>query len=153
MATRINGNSLQLFAGIGATRAATTTGADGERIPFAHANSVSLDFSNSIIDVTTKSSNSWREIISGQKSYTVSADGLLDNFADSSTTTRNTDDINMYAVAGTTIYFEFGVGNARFQGSGVISSLSQSGGTDDSASYSITIEGNGTLVWDADVTS
>ena len=153
MAQRINGNMLQLYSGTDATRAVTTTGAAGERIPFAHANSVSIDVSNSVIDVTTKDSNSWRNIISGQKSWTASADGLLDNFASTEVTVRNTDDINMYALAGTTIYLEFGVGNARFVGSGVISSLSQTGGTDDAASYSISIEGNGPLTWDADVTS
>ena len=153
MATRINGNDLQLYSGTDATRAATTTGAAGERIPFANASTVSLDFSNSIIDTTTKDSNSWREIISGQKSFTVSADGLLDNFASTSTTSRNSDDINMYMLAGTTIYFEFGVGNARFVGSGIISSSSQSGGTDDTATWSVTIDGNGPLTWDADVTS
>ena len=153
MAQRINGNDLKLYIATSDTRASTTTGAQGERIPFAHAQTVSLDFSNSVIDITTKDSNSWREIISGQKSFTLSTDGLLDMFTGTSTTVRNTDDINMYAINGTTLYFDFGVGNARFSGQGVISSLSQSGGTDDAATYSVTIDGSGELTWDDDITS
>ena len=150
---RINGNDLKLYIATDETRVTSTSGAAGERIPFAHAQTVTLDFSNSVIDVTTKDSNSWRQIISGQKSFTLSTDGLLDNFLQTATDVRNTDDINMYAINGTTLYFDFGVGNARFSGQGVISSLSQSGGTDDAATYSVTIDGSGELTWDSDITS
>lgn len=153
MAQRINGNSLALYIGTDATRASTTTGAAGERIPIGNATSATLDVSNSVIDVTTKDSNSWREVISGRRSWTISTDGLLDNFGTTSTTHRDSDEINMYALAGTTIYLEFGVGDARFVGQGVISSLSQSGPSDAEATWSVTIEGSGELTWDMDVTS
>ena len=152
----INGNQLKLYVGSDATRASTTTGAAGERIPFAHSQSVSLDISNSLIDVTTKDSNSWAEKISGQRSFTLSADGLVDDYT-TATTERDLPKIGSYVIGdgsgSTQIYFEFGVGDARYVGKGFISSFSQSGGTDDAPTYSISVDGNGALTYDTDVTS
>ena len=162
MANRINGNDLQLYYGTAETRATTTTGAAGERLPLAHAQTVSLEVSNSLIDVTTKASNSWKEMISGQKSFTLSADGLVDDYTASSpitareigdAVTANGSNISSVAINGTRLYFEFGVGNSRFTGSGFISSFSQTGGTDDAPTYSVSIESTGALAYDDDVTS
>ncbi len=161
MAITVQGNDLQVYLGSNATRAVTTSGADGERNPIAHAQTVTLDFSNSLIDVTTKSSNSWMEKISGQRSFTVSVDGLIDDYATTSTSDRTPLVVAGYAGIGASgatasqIYFEFSVGSsgeARYVGSGYISSFSQTGGTDDAPTYSISIEGTGELTYSADVT-
>ena len=50
----------------------------GSEVKFAHSQSASISFSNSLIDVTTKDSSSWDEMISGRKSFTISTDGLVD---------------------------------------------------------------------------
>ena len=153
MAITVQGNDLQLYLGSDATRASTTSGAAGERIPLAHAQTVTLDFSNALIDVTTKSSNSWMEKLSGQRSFTVSADGLVDDYATAQTNSRDITALGGYALAGTQLYFEFGIDNARYVGSGFVSSFNQSGGTDDAPTFSITMDGTGELSYDADVTS
>ena len=93
------------------------------------------------------------EKISGQRSFTLSADGLVDDLITASTTTRAPQAIGAYAIAGTQIYFEFGVNNARYVGSGFISSLSQSGGVDDAPTYSISIDGTSALTFNSDVTA
>ena len=61
--------------------------------------------------------------------------------------------ISAFALAGSEIFFQFGIGDSRYEGSGFISSFEQSGGTDDAPTYSISIEGNGTLTYNADITS
>lgn len=141
----VNANNLQLYT-------SATSGGTHEAV--GHAQTASLSYSNSLIDVTTKTSNAWMEKISGQRSFTISADGLLDY----ATVTGQdiigaTGSLSAFALAGSEIFFQFGIGNSRYLGSGFISSFEQSGGTDDAPTYSITIEGNGTLSYDADVTS
>ena len=123
----------------------------GTKIPIAEAQSASLSFSNSLIDVTTKSSNSWKEMISGQKGFSLSTDGLLDL----GTTTGESGAVTIggWAIAGTQVYFDFGVGTQAYQGSGFISAFDQSGGTDDAPTFSLSIEGTGALTYDADTTS
>ena len=125
-------------------KSATTSG--GTKTIFAHAQSASLSISNALIDVTTKSSNSWKEMISGQKSFSLSSDGLVDyaTVADAQNFTALAD----LAIAGTKIFFEIGVGTTageQYQGEAFISSIEQSGGTDDAATYSISLEGTAAL--------
>ena len=140
----LNANTLQLYA---------LNAETGTKLRFAHAQTVSIDITNSLIDVTTKDSNSWTERLSGQKSFSLSADGLKD---DGTTTTRhNLPTLSGYAISGDEIFFDFGIdtdgdgafetGDVVYSGSGFITSLSQSGGTDDAPTYSISIDGNGAL--------
>ena len=133
----INGNNLVL-------KTAATSG--GTKQIFAHAQSASLSFSNALIDVTTKSSNSWKQMISGQKSFTISSDGLVDyaTVADAQNFVALAD----LAIAGTEIFFTIGIGEGAdqgYQGSAFISSIENSGGTDEAATYSISLDGTGAL--------
>ena len=123
----------------------------------AHAQNVSLSFSNSLIDVTTKASNSWMEKISGQRSFTLSTDGLLDYAALSGATDvvggGGTGTASALALAGTQVFFQFGIGDQGYKGAGFVASFEQSGGTDDAPTYSLSIEGTGELEFDSDFTS
>lgn len=143
MAITIQGNDLQLYVG---------DAANSSRLPLGHAQTVSLDFSNSLIDVTTKSSGAWAENISGQRSFTISADALIDDFGTTSSSDNTPVVLGGYAIAGTLLGFQFGVGNARYEGSFRIDSFSQTGGTDDAPTYSISGTGSGALTYDADIT-
>ena len=95
--------------------------------------------------------------ISGQKSFSLSSDGLLDY----ATVANHTDVVggggagtaSALALAGTEVFFQFRIGNQGYKGSGFIASFEQSGGTDDAPTYSVSVEGNGELVFDTDVTS
>lgn len=127
--------------------------ATGTKLPIAEAISASLSFSNSLIPVTTKTSNAWAEKIPGEKSFTVTADGLMDY----DTTTNETNAITLALWAGlgasgvipTKVYFEIGIADQSYDGSGWISALEHSGGTNDAPTYSITIEGDGPMVYSA----
>ena len=143
----VNANNLRLYV---------IDSSSGAKITVAHSQSVSLDISNSLIDVTTKDSNSWTERISGQKSFSLSTDGLLDY----GVTTGQTNGIGVadWAIAGSELFFDFGfdsnanasagpeTGDVVYRGAGFISSFGKSGGTDDAPTYSISIDGNGALV-------
>ena len=95
--------------------------------------------------------------ISGQKSFSLSSDGLLDYATLANSTdvvgTGGAGTISALALAGTEIYFQFRIGSQGYKGSGFVSSFDQSGGTDDAPTYSISIEGNGTLEFDSDLAS
>lgn len=143
MAITIQGNQLNLYV-------ANTESGTKQRI--AHAQTVALDFSNALIDVTTKDSNSWMEHLSGRRSFTVSADGLIDDYATTSTTRQTNIVMGGFAIAGTVLFFDFGVGNARWQGSFFIDSFNQTGGSDAEPTYSISGTGTGALTYDADIT-
>ena len=140
----INGNDFVL-TGIG------TSG--GTKQVFAHAQTASIDFSNALIETTTKSSNSWAEFISGRKGFTISTDGLID-YATVATALNvvtltdmaiqdgsNTGEI-FFTITGDTVE---GTGNISYQGSARIDSLNQTGGTDDVATWSLSATGNGAL--------
>lgn len=146
----VNANQLVL-------RASTTAPSNALSPTVAHAQNASLSFSNSLIDTTTKSSNSWMQKISGQRSFTLSADGLLGYAAVSGAVDvvggGGSGTLSALALSGAEIFFQFGIGNQGYSGSGFISSFEQSGGTDDAPTYSISIEGNGVLTFDDDFTS
>ena len=139
---KFNGNDLVLAIG----------SSDSNETKFAHAQTASISFSNSLIDVTTKDSNSWDEMISGRKSFTISTDGLAD-FDDvaSATSAEGFSDV---ALAGTIVFFEFQRPSASlttgdmtgWTGTALIESFDISGASDDAVTYSVSLKGTGQLV-------
>lgn len=126
----------------------------GSEVKFAHAQNASISFANSLIDTTSKDSNSWEEMISGRKSFTISADGLAD--FDDVASANSTEQFSDYAIAGTQVFFKFerdgtpasvSVGDQLgWTGSAFIESFDVSAPTDDVATYSISLKGTGALV-------
>ena len=134
-----------------------TTESNTAYSPLAHSNNASLSFSNSLIDVTTKSSNAWAEKISGERSWNLSSDG----FVDYATVADEFDVVgdgaagtaSALALAGTKVFIQFRIGNQGYKGEGFITSFDQSGGTNDAPTYSISLEGTDMLEFDANVTT
>ena len=137
---RFNGNELVLAIG--------TVGSEQK---FAYATTSSISFSNSLIDVTTKDSDSWEEMISGRKSFTLSADGVAD--FDDVTNTQSTEQFSDLAIAGTSVGFTFqrpstGLSSGDLEGwsgSAFIESFDISGPTDDKVTYTVSLKGTGAL--------
>ena len=139
MAT-FNGNDLVLAIG----NTSTTT-------KFAHAQNASISFSNALIDTTTKDSDSWEEMISGRKSFTISTDGLSD--FDDVTSENAQEQFSDFALAGTEVFFTFeraDTGNAGdllgWSGKAFIESFETSAGADEAVTYSVSLKGTGALV-------
>ena len=91
----LNGNALTL---------AIDSTAGGEQV-FAHSISASLSVNNSLIDVTSVDSNSFEEMISGRKSFSISTDGLAD--FDDVSGAKATEQFSDLALAGTKVFFMF----------------------------------------------
>ena len=127
----------------------------GAAVKLMHSQSVSIDMSVDMIDISNKDSDGYKDILPGQMSYSLSADGLMD-FAGVAGDTEVDELYNqMFQVVGgvgrTAVTFAFGfdtpaTGEYSYSGSGFISSLSITGGTEDAPTYSVAIEGNGALI-------
>jgi predicted secreted protein len=118
----------------------------GTAVKLMHSQNVSLSMNVDTIDISTKDSNGFRDLIGGQKSFSLSADGLMD-FAGVAADTE-VDELFTQALARTPVTFVFGIDDAslyNMSGSGIITSIEVSGGTEDAPTYSVSIEGTGTL--------
>jgi TP901-1 family phage major tail protein len=121
--------------------------------PIAFATSCSLEISMDEIDQTNKDSSGWKTIIGGTRSWSVSADVLYQNEAKSSNYTF----LDFWDHLGganerTALYVELTVTGASaadvnkfYHGQAYITSLSVNGGTEDQATYSVTLTGTGVL--------
>ena len=130
--------------------------ADANEEPVASATTCSLELSMDEIDQSNKSSGGWKAIMGGQRSWSVSAEALYQNEAVSGSKDY-TDFWNHIAqasadgaLARTPVYVEFAhangsTGNVYYSGYAYVTSLSVNGGTEDQASYSISLTGTGVL--------
>ena len=110
------------------------------------------------IDISTKDSSGFRDLLAGQMSFSLSADGLMD-FAGVAGDTEVDELFNqMFQPVGgtgrTAVTFVFGLaspasGDFTYSGSGFITSLEISAGMEDAPTYSVSIEGTGALVQNA----
>jgi|TARA_R110000803_G_scaffold14673_8_gene40757 TP901-1 family phage major tail protein len=149
MATGLmNGTDLIIKVGTDAT----------SEVIIASATTCSLELSMDEIDQTNKSSGGWKAIMGGLRSWSVSAEALYQNEA----VAGSSDYIDFWnhigqatadgALARTPVYIELqhaqgtaGDSNVFYSGSAYVTSLSVNGGTEDQASYSISLTGTGVL--------
>ena len=110
----------------------------------AAAQDVSLSLSMETIDVTTKDSAGFRELLAGLRSGSMSCNGLID-YASS-----NKDTLDLWSAfanrSSLTLTFQESTSSTTFSASGFLTSLEQSGGTEDTATFSATFELTGTIL-------
>ena len=113
----------------------------------AAATDVTLTLNAETIDITTKDSSAFRELLPGLRSGSMSVRGLID-YVDAS----NKDFLDLYGAweSRTALVLKFSksslaTGEASFSASGFVTSLEQSGGTEDTATYSATFELTGLI--------
>ena len=120
----------------------------GTEAKLMHSQNVSISMNVDTIDISTKDSSGFRDLLGGQKSFSLSADGLMD-FAGVAGDTE-VDELFDQMFNRTAVTFTFGLastitGDYTYSGSGFITSLEISGGTEDAPTYSVSIEGTGAL--------
>ena len=118
----------------------------GAQAKLMHSQNVSLSVNVDTIDISTKDSSGFRDLLGGQKSFSLSADGLMD-FAGVAGDTE-VDELLDQMMARTAVTFTFALATPAgytITGSGFLTSLEISGGTEDAPTYSCSIEGSGTL--------
>lgn len=136
----INASSIRVFLG--------TT--DDSEVVVDHVTECSISLNTDIRDITTKTSNGWREILPALKSASLSLSGL---FAEDAT--NNFNSLVDHQIAGNLLYVIFtntgagstaNAGDEQFDVSGYITSLEQTAGTEDNVTFSMTLEITGTVV-------
>ena len=118
----------------------------GANAKLMHSTSVSISINVDTIDVSTKDSAGFRDLIGGQKSFSLSADGLMDFTSTGSST--DPDEIFTQLDNRTSVTFTFALATPagyKYTGSGFITSLEVSGGVEDAPTYSCAIEGTGQI--------
>ncbi len=118
----------------------------GTEAKLMHSQNVSLSMNVDTIDISTKDSAGFRELLGGQKSFSLSADGLMDFEAAAGDT--DVQELFTQALDRTAVTFVFGIDDGtlyNMSGSGFITSIEVSGGTEDAPTYSVSIEGTGAL--------
>ena len=118
----------------------------GTEAKLMHSQNVSLSMNVDTIDISNKDSSGFRDLLGGQKSFSLSADGLMDFEAAAGDT--DVQELFTQALARTEVDFVFGIDDAslyNMSGSGFITSIEVSGGTEDAPTYSVSIEGTGAL--------
>lgn len=122
---------------------------DTNEVLVAFATSCSLEISMDEIDQTNKESGGWKQIIGGLRSWSVSADALYQNEAESSKTAftdfwgniENRTEVFVELTRAGTLTSD----NKYYHGKAYVTSLSVNGGTEDQATFSVTLTGSGVL--------
>jgi TP901-1 family phage major tail protein len=111
-----------------------------------HSTSCSLSLNADTIDISTKDSLGFRDLLGGQKSFSLSADGLMDFASTGSTTDPDELFTNMMNRTSVTFTFALDVQSGyKYTGSAFITSLEVSGGVEDAPTYSVSLEGTGAI--------
>ena len=105
----------------------------------------SLSVTMATRDTSTKDSSGWMEVLEGQKSWTLSGEGLV-VYNNSGKATP--DDIYGHLSGRTLIYIEFGsesTDEKYYSGTGYFTEFSTDAGMEDNATFSFSFQGTGTL--------
>ena len=111
-----------------------------------HSTSCTLSMNVDTIDISTKDSEGFRDLLGGQKSFSLSADGLMDFTSTLSTTDPDELFTNMMNRTSVTFTFALDVQSGyKYTGSAFITSLEVTGGVEDAPTYSVSLEGTGEI--------
>mgnify|MGYP003129447110 CR=1 FL=1 len=126
---------------------------NSNEVVVAFATSCSLEISMDEIDQTNKDSAGWKQIIGGLRSWSASAEALYQNEAESSKTAF----VDFWDHLGGAnqrqkVFVELTItgassadSNKYYHGEAYVTSLSVNGGTEDQATFSVTLTGSGAL--------
>lgn len=108
---------------------------------------ISFSLSASTIDVSSRDSGGWREVIGGQRSWTMSVSGITDYIEGTGEATTKT--LTTTLIARTAIGFIMGnttlTGSQTYSGSGIITSFETSAPYEGEVEWTMEIEGNGPI--------
>ena len=125
---------------------------DGSNILIAYAQNGSININHSTREITNKESAGWSEQLEGLRDWSVDVDGAYAwTDAGGSVLTNGFEDvITDYIITRTALTVKFGnsaatTGDTLYSGSAYVTSGSISAGTEDTATYSMSLVGTGAL--------
>ena len=107
--------------------------------------SASLSVSMATRDTSTKQSAGWMEVLEGQKSWTLSGEGLV---VYNNTGKTTPDEIYTYLSTRAAVAIEFGsetTDESYYSGSGFFTEFTTDAGVEDNATFSFSFQGTGVL--------
>lgn len=107
--------------------------------------SASLSVSMATRDTSTKQSAGWMEVLEGQKSWTLSGEGLV---VYNNTGKTTPDEIYTYLSTRAAVAIEFGsetTDETYYSGSGFFTEFTTDAGVEDNATFSFSFQGTGVL--------
>ena len=107
--------------------------------------SASLSVTMATRDISTKDSAGWMEVLEGQKSWTLSGEGLV---VYNNTGKTTPDEIYTLLSTRAAVAIEFGsaaTDEKYYSGSGFFTEFSTDAGVEDNATFSFSFQGTGTL--------
>ena len=110
--------------------------------------SASLSVTMATRDTSTKDSAGWMEVLEGQKSWTLSGEGLV-VYSNAGKVTPN--DIYTHLANRVLIHIEFGsesTDEKYYRGTGYFTEFSNDAGMEDNTTFSFSFQGNSTLTQD-----
>ena len=123
----------------------TIAEAGGSEFILAHSTSCTLSINVDTIDVSSKESGGKLDVLGGLKSFELSADGLMEFASTSSTKPQS---LNLLMQSGTEVEFTFALATPagyKYTGNALVTSIEMTGGTEDAATYSVSMSGTGEL--------
>ena len=109
------------------------------------ATSAGLSVTMDTRDTSTKDSSGWRELLEGQKSWSLTCDGLV---CYNISGKEDASDLFGYLKDRTLVTVKFGsagTGEKVYTGTAYVTSISQDAGVEDNVSFSASFEGSSTL--------
>ena len=138
----LNGTELKVYSGHSGTTNLV-----------AFAQNCTLNINMATREITNKESGGFKEVLESTRDYSLDVDGAYawTNAAGADVTDGIDDLVGVNLITNrAAVTFTFGDNQTQddvyYQGTGFITSVSISGGTEDTATYSLSIEGTGTLV-------
>jgi len=113
-----------------------------------HATSASLSISQDMMEATSKTSQGYQDNLPGLRSWEISSDGFVDFVGAGANTINTTELISLMleTQANAEVEVSFGVANGDiYKGGAFITSVSISSGVEENATYSISLQGSGSL--------
>lgn len=124
----------------------------GTGLLVAFAQNGSLNINHSLREITSKESAGFKESLEGLRDWSVDLDGAYawTDAAGAALTNGADDLLNSYMITRTALTIKFGnvaaaTGDTVYSGSVWLTSFSVSAGTEDTATYSLSFEGTGTI--------
>ena len=125
---------------------------DGSGLLVAYAQNGSININHSTREITNKESAGWKESLEGLRDWSVDVDGAYawTDAAGSVLANGFEDVIATYILTRASLTVKFGTsagatGDVLYSGTAWVTSGSASAGTEDSATYSLSLEGTGAL--------
>jgi|TARA_R100000084_G_C4639789_1_gene143124 predicted secreted protein len=124
----------------------------GTGILVAFAQNGTLNINHSLREITNKESNGFKESLEGLRDFSIELDGAYawTDAAGSALTNGADDLLNSYILTRDSLTVKFGnvagaTGDTVYQGRVFLTAFSVSAGTEDTATYSLSLEGTGAI--------